>query len=331
MPSLLPPDHPADLTALSPAKIQFALLAGQERELRERILRAGAGAPALKRQIRRLAQARSIRVKRQRRAQLHLLAMPMQLTFPCRSTICPAEVNLFMPGSALEDRLRQLWHSFMGSDTRAISVLPYAVHLESVLGISPSSVHELAFFGASMFEGARTHAPRLHLANRNALLTGDVSTATYLIMAFASCDGDPSIQEGAWRQRQFDARTLLSSMVALPSRSPSLSLLRPSGFFDAIDAAQQAELDSIVARIAKRGGRSRFDLNKGSDGHVTISCVYALPGVERADRKVWTYDTTWREMPDLCRRRSGLRLTQWKALSDAANERHDDPADGLPH
>ena len=104
---------------------------------------------------------------------------------------------------------------------------------------------------------------------------------------------------------EFDA--LMCGMFARPTSTVRLSVLRPASFFDAIDAAQEAELTMARAWVKHRGGDPSLRHAVGRDGRVTVALHYTLPNGSLARRKVWTYDGTWRDLPNLVQRKAGMK------------------------
>ena len=287
-----------DPLVVLPERLRLALLAGRDQDLRRYIQQAGARAPDVRQQIRRTAQVRPVQVRGRRGGQIHLMAMPVLLHFG-QDVMSPGEVRLFTLDTAVASRMQAWWRSVTGAEVWDLRVLPHAVHLEAVLGIAPTVVHELAFWGASLVEGSRLELPKLRLSDRCVREGGQRSLVPYLVMALVTCASDLAVDEAAWRRGQLDAQALLGAMFAMSQARPLASLLPPSGFFEAVDVAQAAQLTNAVNWVKRNGGTHHLELRQCDHGHLTVECRYELPTLERPGRMIWDYDGTWREPPEL--------------------------------
>jgi len=298
--------------AIPIAPLQAALLCGRDQDLRQLVQEAGQWAPDVRRQIRCAAQMRPVRARGLRGAGVHLVAMPALLDYGSAGARCPAEVRLVTPAA---EHLRGLWQCAFGAQAHEVVVLPQVVHLDAVLGISPLAVHECAFFGASLIEGARTQIPKLRLPDRHAREAGKALVAPYLLLALAVCPEGLAHDEAAWRRVRLEVEQLVTAMFATRWAQPRLTLMAPRQFFDAIDAAQVAQLVHAARWLARKGGAQRFEFRHLERGHIDIEYAHGLTPADGLGQMLWTYDSTWREPPDL---RAIARAAALRARSGAA-------------
>ena len=311
-----PPRFPTDSSC--DAALQAELLSGRDHALRHRIQEAGARAPEVRREIRRAAEVRPVRLPGQRAARVHLVAMPLLLDFGLDSVVCRAETRCSTPNTAVAASLRALWVCAIGAPVEGLRLLPVAVHLESALGISPLAVHEFLFFGASLAEGARTQPARLQLVDRWDRQAAPGLPACYLLLALVTCNGDLKLSQTVRPAAAREGSALLQALFATATAQPTATLLPPQRWFDALDEAHAAQMAHTVAWAAKRGLAPQLVHRQQARGKVEIECAFHDPGRGDLLRRIWAYDGTWRELPDLREvvRQAGVFERERRGLAD---------------
>lgn len=286
--------------------INLDLLAGKHDALQRRIECAAGSADSVRRLIQSHAERRSARSKSGVDYTVKLLAWPMMVTVSGERHVQirqePALFSIGQPAHAeIARRIRALWGSLLaGSGAAEVLPLPRVVHLNAVLAGDPTRAHRCVFSGASILEGRR--ASEFFFTwpdNRNLESLGGPVAAPYLSLAFvatpqAKADPVPRMTADA----KLAAQQLFSAMLSVNGVSPQVTMLRPMGFFGALDCLQLEQIWHFVEWTARRGLDPRLDISEeiepcGKKWRVGASCS-ACAEVPEGLSCEWVYDSIWR-------------------------------------
>lgn len=275
------------------------LLTRDDAALRNRILDAGEHAPHVRAEIHRAAERRQARSAGQGSLTVQLFAMPVIVDFGEQTTRAKSELELFGRDDVWATTISRIWRSSFDDQSLDIRPLPTMVHLNTTLGISPSIVHAQVFRGASVYEG-RQPRPVSMCADAGAFQSaGGPVAMVYLMQAYVASPAGgaaPSVGDRVAMQ----AESYLRAWFALSKEAPSVRVLTPRRFYDALDEAHRAQLGHFLRWCAQHDCVHQLDLSPADEdtGAVTITGWYQRRGNPKQDDVSWSYDSTWRGQLD---------------------------------
>jgi hypothetical protein len=295
---MLPPGDDLDAIPIirNVRSVAIELLTRDDGALRERIRSAGSGETAVRTEILRASERRQAKVPGRGEAMVQLFAMPLIVDYGDQKTEGKRETLIVDNDELWAGTIARIWRSCFPGDDLDIRPLPYLVHLNGVLDVSPSTVHAQVFRGASIYEG-REQKPLPMCAERNRLESaGGPVPMTYLMLAYVASPAGKAAPAAGVRPMDAQAQSYMRGFFALMDRAPSVQLLQPRRFYDALNSAQQAHLGHFLIWCARNKLDHRIDFSPADEdtGEVTITGWFQSPGAEHAVEACWKYDSTWR-------------------------------------
>ena len=284
-------------------RIDLALLIRDEHALRRRIFTARESVATTRTEILRAAERRYARIPSREQVTSQLFAMPAIIDFGDLSTHARREVTLLGQDPVWAAAIQRIWRSAFDSEVLDVQPVPSIVHLNAVLGISPCTVHEQAFRGASLFEGRQPGwVPMCRDGHKYEIGDGP-RAVVYLLLAYvASRACDTPLASGA-PPCDRSSEDLLSAWFAVKECGPSVRVLQPKRFYDALDDAQAAQLHHFMRWAASKDYPHRLDLQSDPDqsDRVTIAGRYWRLGNAPWEEVRWSYDGSWRGVFDFAK------------------------------
>ena len=289
-------EHPSYELGLQNAEISMELLARDEHALRRRILDARESAASVRAEILRTAERRRARSTRRKEVVTQLFAMPLIVDFGDVLSRSKHEVRLLGDDAVWEATIDRIWRTAFDGEALEVRPVPTMVHLNAVLGISPCVVQEQTFRGASIFEGRQPKIVPMCGGGDQYELGGGPRATVYLMLAYvASPASDKPLASGSLPRKPL-TEEYLSAWFAVTAGRPSVRVLPPRRFYDALDDAHSAQLRHFIRWCDSKGYSQELSLlSFGSQAsQVTIAGHYRRSPCAPWEEVSWSYDSSWR-------------------------------------
>ncbi len=284
-------------------KIGLELLAHDERALRRRILEAQDSRASTRAEILRAAERRCARTANRGVVTSQLFAMPVVVDFGDTSTSARRESKLLGHDQVWQSTIERIWRCAFDSRALEVRLVPTIVHLNAVLGISPCTVHEQAFRGASVFEGRQPGTVSMCNEGQGYELGGGPRAIVYLLLGYIASPASADPVAAGTLPRDRSIEQYLGAWFAVKTGKPSVRTMPPRRFYDALEDAHTAQLLHFVRWCKSRGYPHRLDCSSaGSQSdHVVISGHFQRRVDTPWEEVSWSYDGSWRGAFDLAR------------------------------
>lgn len=283
------------------AEISLALLTRDADDLRRRVLEAADRAGAIRNVILRAAERRHARTEGRKQVTVQLFAMPLIIDFGDQHTRAKREVTLLGQDPAWDATINRIWRSAFDGDTVDIRPGPTMVHANAALGTPPHVVHEQTFRGASLFEGRQPKPVAMCTAGQQYEAGGGPRAIVYLMLAYVASPRSIELLSAGRQPSEPLAAQYLSAWFAVESGTPSVRILPPKRYYDALNDAQLELLHHFMRWCSLGCYPHRLDLSSaaGETNHVTITGRYQPRGNATQEEVSWSYDCSWRGFIDL--------------------------------
>lgn len=288
-----------DLDTFHPVtSVAAELLMRNDDALRRRIQDSAEPKATTRAAIQRASERRIAEVPGVGKALVQLFGMPLVAAYDgqCESTT-KQEVEVFRPNTVMQEVVLRIWRSAIPDPSATVVPLPRMLHINAAVGISPSLVHSQVFRGATLMEGQASRD--VPMSREGAVIESarGPTALVYLMLAYVVTPVGVAAPSKGNRPAELNACSYMQGWLAHPSATPEVSLLPPMRFFDAVDAAQLAQLKHFLLWCARHRMVHALD-QIGPDPEtaaVRIEGWYQAPDQGKQHEVAWAYDSTWRE------------------------------------
>ncbi len=281
--------------------IGLELLTRNASALRGRIIEAKGSVAAIRAEILRTAERRWARTPAGKNVVVQLFGMPVVVNFGDQPMRAKREVKLLGRDKNWEAIVSRIWRSAFDSKVLDIRLVPAMTHLNAIFGIAPCAVHEQVFRGASVFEGRQPESVPMCTNGELHEFAGGPRAIVYLTLAYVASPSLEHAPAAGTRPCEPLAEEYLSAWFAVETGVPSVKILPPKRFYDALEDAHRAQLRHFVGWCKSKNYPHSLNVssspNKGQ--HVTITGCYQPADGKRPMEVGWMYDGSWRGPIDL--------------------------------